>query len=255
MSDAIHPDPPAAPPPGPTEDLAYEPLAEEEWPPEPEELPRRPRRRLLGVVGVGGNPLVIGLVIVLMTAGGFIGGVLVEKGQTSSSSTAAGSGLAGLASRFAALRGSGASSAATGAAAGGSSGSGTSGGFAGRPGGFTGALGSATVGEVTFVSGSTLYVTDAEGTTVKVTTSPASSITKTVKADLHSIHPGETVVVRGAKGTNGVVTAASISVGGAGGAAAGGIASLFGGGGSGRGSSAAGGPSHSGGGGPALFGE
>ena len=55
-------------------------------------------------------------------------------------------------------------------------------------------------------------MTDAEGNTVKVTTSPASSITKTVKADVHGIHPGETVVVRGTKGASGAVSAESISV-------------------------------------------
>ncbi len=98
-------------------------------------------------------------------------------------------------------------------------------------------------------------MTNSEGTTVKVTSTPASSITKTVKADVHGIHPGETVVVRGARGANGVVSAESISIGSAG-AAGGGIASLFGGGGSaGGGSAAAGGSSRSGGGGPALFGE
>ena len=81
---------------------------QEQWLGDPieEELPRRPRRRLLGV---GGNPLALALIGVLLTACGFIGGVLIEKGQ--SSSTSSGSGAAGgLASRFAALR-SGASSA------------------------------------------------------------------------------------------------------------------------------------------------
>ena len=69
----------------------------------PEELPPRPRRRLLGA---GGNPISLALLGVLLLACGFIGGVLVEKGQTSSS--AAGSGAAaGLAARFAALRGAG----------------------------------------------------------------------------------------------------------------------------------------------------
>ena len=93
-------------------------------------------------------------------------------------------------------------------------------------------------------------MTDAEGNTVKVTTSPASSITKTVKADLHGIHPGETVVVRGAKGSGGAVSAESISVGAGGG---GGLASLFGGGAGGRGASG-GASGRSGSGGPALFG-
>ena len=93
-------------------------------------------------------------------------------------------------------------------------------------------------------------MTNAEGNTVKVTTSPASTITKTVKADVHGIHPGETVVVRGAKGSDGAVSAESISVSAAG-ADGGGLGALFGGGGAGRGGgSAAAEPSVAGG----LFG-
>jgi hypothetical protein len=224
------------------EQASYAPPAAETWAEEPlEELPPRPRRRLLGK---GGSPSFLALLGVLLIACGFIGGVLVEKGQTSST---AGSGASSLASRFAALRSAGASTTGTGSSAGKTAG----GGFAGAFGGLGGAA-SATVGEVSFVGGSTLYVTNSEGTTVKVATSPASSITKTVKADVHGIHPGETVVVRGAKGSDGVVSAESISVGGA---AGGGIASLFGGGGAGRGSSATGGSSRTGGAGPSLFGE
>ncbi len=80
-------------------------------------------------------------------------------------------------------------------------------------------------------------MTDTEGNTIKVTTSPASSITKTVKSDVHGIHPGETVVVRGAKGSGGAVSAESISVSaaGVGPGGGGGLGALFGGGGTGRG--------------------
>ncbi len=216
--------------------------ADDTWAQEPlEELPPRPRRRLLGT---GGNLIFLALLGVLLIACGFIGGVLVEKSQTSSSSS---SGAAGLASRFAALRGGG-TGATSSSGAGGSSGSG---GFAGRFGG----AGGATIGEVSYISGDTLYVTNAEGNTVKITTSPAATITKTVKADLHGIHPGETVVVRGTKGANGAVSAESISVSAAdAGLGGGGLSSLFGGG--GAGGSAGGGGSAAGGasGGGGLFG-
>jgi hypothetical protein len=181
-----------------------------------EELPPRPRRRLF-------TPIPIALLGVLLLACGFIGGVLVEKGQTSSSSS---SGAAGLASRFAALRGGGTGATGSSGGAGSSSGDG----FAGRFGG----AGGATIGEVSYISGDTLYVTNAEGNTVKITTSPAATITKTVKANLHGIHPGETVVVRGTKGRNGAVSAESISVSAAGaGLGGGGLGALFGGGGAG----------------------
>jgi hypothetical protein len=223
--------------------------ADDTWAQEPlEELPPRPRRRLLGT---GGNPIFLALLGVLLIASGFIGGVLVEKGETSSSS---GSGAAGLASRFAALRGgAGAGSTTTGSGA--SSASGAAGGGGAEPGGFAGRFGGpggaggATIGEVSYISGSTLYVTNFEGATVKIATSPASRITKTVKADVHAIHPGEMVVIRGSKGTNGAIRAESVSVSAAG--AAGGLGSLFGGGGAGRGGGAAAGGGSGGGG---LFG-
>jgi hypothetical protein len=227
--------------------LAYEPpaAADGAWLNQPEELPRRPRRRLLA-------PLPIALLIVLLTACGFIGGVLVEKGQGSSSGST-GTGAAGLASRFAALRGG--ATVATGGASNGSSAAGGS--LFGRAGGASGAGAtgagagaSATTGQVAYVHGSTLYVTTAEGNTVKVRTSPTSTVTKTVKADVKGIHPGETVLITGAAGANGAVSAESIRVGASGG---GGLASLFGraGGGAAGGRAGAG----EGGGEPALFGK
>jgi hypothetical protein len=205
-----------------------------------EDLPRRPRRRLRA-------PLPLMLLGVLMIAGGFIAGVLVEKGQNSSS-TVAGAGAGGLASRFAGLRGK--TSGAAGVAASGLSGGGSGGGgFFGRAGG-TGAAGGATTGQVAYVSGSTLYVTTAEGNTVKVTTSPSSAVSKTVKTNVGSIHPGETVVVTGSAGAKGVISAESIRVG----AGGGGLSALFGGS-SGGSSASAGGGSAAGGGEPALFGK
>jgi hypothetical protein len=209
------------------------PLADDEWTQDHEELPPRPRRRLLGT---GGNPVQIALLGVLLLACGFIGGVLVEKGQTSSTT---GGAAAGLASKLAALRGTGASGS-----------SGSSGGAGGAGGGFArrfagGAPGDATIGEVAYISGSTLYVSGTEGNTVKVTTSPASSITKTVKSDVHGIHPGETVIVRGTKSASGAVSAESISVGAGAGASASGSTRAGGGGGGASGGSGE----------PALFGK
>ena len=211
------------------EALAYEPIEDEqdEWAEEPEdlELPARPRRRLL-------TPIPLALLGVLLIAGGFIAGVQVQKGETSSGST--GGAPAGLASRFAALRGgtSGTGKTPAGAAAGGFPGAGTG---AGRP----------TSGTVAYLDGNTLYVTSSEGNTVKVKTSPSTSVTKTVKTKVKGIYPGETVTVTGATATNGTVSAESISVGSSGT----GLAGLLGGGGSG----ATGSPSS--GGSSALFGS
>ncbi len=76
------------------------------------------------------------------------------------------------------------------------------------------------------IKGSTLYVTDSSGNTVKVTMSPASTVTKTVSSNAKGILPGDTVVVRGTQQKNGSIAAQTISVGSAG------AASAFGGGGS-----------------------
>ncbi|HEY5286032.1 MAG TPA: hypothetical protein VIJ50_02895 [Solirubrobacteraceae bacterium] len=195
------------------ETLAYESIEDEQdqWADEPEdlELPARPRRRLL-------TPIPLALLGVLLIAGGFIAGVQVQKGQTSTAST--GGVPAGLASRFAALGGGTSSSGktTTGVPAGGFPGAGTG---AGRP----------TSGTVAYLDGDTLYVTSAEGNTVKVKTSPSTSVTKTVKTKVKGIRPGETVTVLGATGTDGTVSAESISVGSSGT----GLAALLGGGGSG----------------------
>jgi hypothetical protein len=219
--------------------LAHQPLDEQDdWLEEPAEpeLPRRPRRRLL-------TPVPLSLLGVLLIACGFIAGVLVEKGQDSSSTSA--SGASGLASRFAALRSGAASGASTGRNATGAGAGAFAGGGAGPGGGA-----SATVGQVAYVSGDTLYVTNTEGNTVKVTTSVASTVTKTVKADVKGIHPGETVIVTGSAGANGAIDAESVRVSEAGGG--GGLgAALFGGRG---GSSSRRGSARGGGGEPALFG-
>jgi hypothetical protein len=182
----------------------YEPIEREQWLTDSQELPRRPRRRLL-------SPISLALLGVVLIACGFIAGVLVEKGQTSSPSVSGATGS--LASRFAGLRSAASDTESTGGAGP------DAGGFAGRFGG-----GGATIGQVAYVHGSTLYVTDAEGNTVKVTTSEGSTVSKTVKADVKQIHPGETVTVTGEKGAGGALAARSISVGSAGG----GLAALFG---------------------------
>jgi hypothetical protein len=220
-----------APPPDDEPPAHQQTEGQDEWLEDPEELPRRPRRRLLGT---GGNRIFLALLGVLLTACGFIGGVLVEKGQTTSSSSSP-SAAAGIASRFRALR-EGTSSTGTSSTSS-SSALGSSSGFT-RP----------TAGTVAYLAGSTLYVTNSEGNTVKVTTSPGTSVTKTVKATVKGIHPGETVTITGATGANGTVSAESISVG----SSSGGLAALFAGaGGTGAGRGATGG---AGGGEPSLFG-
>lgn len=247
---------------------ASEPLLErEEWLDDGEELPRRPRRRML-------TPLPLALLAILAIACGFIAGVLVEKGQGGGSSgTGAGAGGA-FASRFAALRGGSGStsSSASGSSAGaGATGAGAgtgrlagAGGLGGAGSGTTSGSG-ATIGQVAYVSNGVLYVTTLEGNTVKVTAGAGSTVTKSVKTSTSGIHPGETVVVTGTAGANGAIAAQSIRAGSAGAGGFGGAgAALLGGSGrpSGAASGAAGGSGGSGstsggsgGGEQALFGK
>jgi hypothetical protein len=183
-------------------EATYEPEQEsDEWieDDDEEELPRRPRRRLF-------TPVPLALFGVLLTACGFIGGVLIEKGQSSSTTTGASSALA---SRFAALRGASSGTSTT-----------STSGAAGAAGGFT----RPTAGTVAYLSGSTLYVTNSEGNTIKVTTNAGTSVTKTVAGTVKGIHPGETVTVTGSTGSDGAVGAESISLG----SSASGLAGLFG---------------------------
>lgn len=183
---------------------AYEAVAgEDEWLQEPGqmELPGRPRRRLFGV-GASRGP--IALIGALLIAVGFIAGVQAQKGDTSSSSS--GAGAASFASRFAAL-GKGTSSTGT------RSGAGSSAGTTGAVPGTAGDGSQPTTGTVAYLEGSTLYVTNSEGNTVKVNTSSATTVTKTVKTKIKRIFPGETVTVTGATSAGGAVKAESISVG------------------------------------------
>ncbi|HVV58581.1 MAG TPA: hypothetical protein VHC45_09475 [Gaiellaceae bacterium] len=179
--------------------------------------------------------LTLTLAVLVVAAAAFIGGIEAQKHWGHSSAAGGGGGgnratsLAALASRFGITGAAGASASrrfgGTGGGAtgfGGASGSGATGfgggsratGFGGGGaagfGGFGG--GSATVGTVTLIKGSTLYVTDASGNTVKVKTSPSSTVTKTVQGSIKTVLPGQTVTVLGTAGKDGTVTARSISV-------------------------------------------
>jgi Domain of unknown function (DUF5666) len=158
-----------------------------------DELPARPRRPLV-------TPVRAGLAAVVIAAAGFFGGVEVQKSQGSNAS-------------------SGAPAAVSGAARAGG------GGF----GGFGGQASNATFGTVTSKNGSSLYVQDANGTTVKVRMDSNSKITRTANASGSAIHPGDTVVVQGSKSSNGTVTASQITAATARGAGRGFLRGGFGG--------------------------
>ena len=198
---------------------------DDEYETEPLPLPRR--RRL--------PKLTAALVVAVLCAATFIAGAAAQKHWGSSGSPAGSrnGAAAALAARLGGTTGQ-TQTGTTGAA-----------GSRNGGGGFGG--GGATVGTVGVIKGSTLYVTDASGNTVKVVTSPASTVSKTVDTNVRAIHPGDTVVVRGTTGKNGEITAESISIGTGGFGRRGGGGNGSGGGASGFGSSDSGAPTGFGG--------
>jgi hypothetical protein len=165
-----------------TQPIDEEPLIDSgEWPDAAAEIPIGNRARRL-------TPLTGGLLALAIAAAGFVGGVLIEKGQTGSSS-----------------------------------GGSLPGGLSGASGGPPGALSRAqsggatpTLGTVANVSGRTLYVTDAQGNTIKVLTSKSSTVTRSADSKVADIHPGDTVVIQGQKRRSGTVKAQSIQASAAG---------------------------------------
>jgi Domain of unknown function (DUF5666) len=132
--------------------------------------------------------------VVVACAAGFLAGIEIEKSQVSGTASAA------------TVPAGNAGSAATG--------SGARPGF-GLGGGGAGGGGGASFGTVSSVDGNTIYLTEASGNTVKVTLSSATKITKSQSTSKSSLHPGDALVVQGATGKNGTLTATSVSDSGA----------------------------------------
>jgi hypothetical protein len=207
-----------------------------------EPLPHRPRRQFF-------NRRTAAFGALITCAIGFYAGVRIEKGQLADSSTTSSAAAGG------AARGLGAAGAGAGGAFGSAqSGAGRAGGFAGAAGaagraggagpGTTagGAGGGASFGTVASVSGTTIYVTETSGNTVKVRLSSATKVSKTQPVSRSAIRPGDTIIVQGVTGSGGTVSAASVTDSGT--RPAGGARLGFGGGGgtgkSGGGNSAVG---------------
>ncbi len=142
------------------DDELLEPSPDGDWEePVEEELPPRPRNRLLA-------PFPLALIAVLIAATGFLGGVLVQKGSEGGGATA---GLpAGIPTDLPASFPGGNSSAAV-------------------------------SGTVSSVNGYTIYVKDSGGTTVAVRVEDGSKVSRDSNVGVKKIRPGDSVVVQGAK--------------------------------------------------------
>lgn len=98
----------------------------------------------------------------------------------------------------------------------GQGGQGGQGGFGGgrRAGGGQGG-GGLTRGTVKNVDGGTVYLTDANGNTVKVTTTDSTKVTLNTQGKVADLQPGQSVVVVGTPDSSGGYTATQLTEGGA----------------------------------------
>jgi hypothetical protein len=156
------------------------------------------------------------LLVLIVLSVGFLGGALVDRHERPS--TNASSSLSSLISRFRGGRG----------------GSGGVGGSGGIPGLNATGAGGATTGTVKLVDGTTVYIQDAAGDEIKVTTSPNTNVTITKAGTVAQLAVGNTISVQGtASGDGTSIAATSIapgtSRGGFGGGGFGGAANATGG--------------------------
>jgi hypothetical protein len=165
----------------------------------------RPRKRAHALTYV--------LAALVIAAAGYVVGVQVQKHDDKNSSSSASS----IANRF--------RNAAAAAGTGTGTGTGAGRGGAGGGGGFGGGR---TVGTVKLVDGKNVYITDASGNTIKISTNAGSQLSKTVAATVKDIAPNDTVIVSGTPNADGSITATSITISSA---SAGGGLFNFGGGG------------------------
>lgn len=134
------------------------------------------------------NPLTWALLAFLVLSVGLIGGAFAHK-QFGSSGTSSVPDFASL------MAGGGPPSGAN------FPGSGTGNGTGGE----------ATIGTVTLVDGTNLYVTDSNGNTIMIVVPATASVTSQEEVALYELTAGTSVLVRGATADDGTVTATSVA--------------------------------------------
>jgi hypothetical protein len=158
-----------------------------------------------------GTVVLAGLVLL---AGGFVGGVQVQKNwgtQPSGTGFPGGTFNGGGAGRY------GGGTGGAGRYGAGAYGGGALGGGAGAPGGGAAPQGGAqvassgTIGTVKLVDGSTIYVQTQDGNLVTVNTNGKTTVSAASKSTLKNIKAGQKVTVQGAAGSDGSVTATSVT--------------------------------------------
>jgi hypothetical protein len=153
--------------------------------------------------------LVLGGVALILA--GFLGGALVQKNYGTAATAGAGARAGAGAGGFGAGRGTGAGAYGGGGFTGGGAQGGTTG---GTTGGATGAAASAaTTGTVKLVDGDTIYVQTAAGDVVTVKTSGSTTVQTATKGTVKDVKAGQSITVQGAAGTDGTVTATSVTAG------------------------------------------
>jgi hypothetical protein len=155
-----------------------------------------------------GTVVLAGLVLL---AGGFVGGVQVQKNWGATPARNSGFPAGGFAAGANGANGAGRYGG--GAARGGTfGGGGTQGGGTGAQGGNgTAAAPAATTGTVKLVDGTTIYVQTADGSLVTVNTSGKTTVSSASKSTIKSVKAGQKVTVQGATGSDGSVTATSVT--------------------------------------------
>ena len=153
-------------PPAPERDDGFDFDFDAEVPPPP------PRRRRLPL-------LTAGLALCAAIGAGVVFGILIQKHWGGSGS------------------GGGRNAAALAAFAGRTGQAGGTGGGSGRAAGANAFTRGGTVGQVKAIDGTSLYVTDLQGNTVKVTTGPGVRVRVTSDATLKKVRPGDYVTVQG----------------------------------------------------------
>ncbi|MEV6842240.1 DUF5666 domain-containing protein [Actinoplanes sp. NPDC051411] len=163
-----------------------------------------------------GTVVLAGLVLL---AGGFVGGVQVQKNWGSTQSRGSGfpaggfaAGANGGAGRYGGGTGRGGAGAYGGGNLGGGAASQAGGAQAGgAQAGGAQAASSGTTGTVKLVDGSTIYVQTPDGNLVTVNTDGKTAVSAASKSSLKSIKAGQKVTVQGAAGSDGTVTATSVT--------------------------------------------